>query len=397
MRPILSVVVATKNRVKYCIACLEEFLRIPDIDIEIIIQDNTDNLDLKRYIEEEVDDDRLKYRYTPPPFSSIDNFNAAIELASGEYVCLIGDDDAILPDLINIARWAFKNNIDSIAPKNIINYTWPDHSNIGSKLEIPTFTYEYEIVVLEQQLAAYLGDGCAKSFRNYNLPALYHGLVRRSCLEQIKSITGHYVGGLSPDSYSSVALSLVVRSHIVLDYPFTVAGACPASTTIQGSEGNHRGLLQNAPHFRDRGHYVWLKNVPMFYSVETIWSESALRAILELDKLDIMSNFSDRYLFSHALVKNLPIRAIILKYTNLYLKNMRTNALSFYVNSLFIIFKLKFTEHILMRLKSNKYRVKRNVFDNVESIEMAIKLFASCIEERDSHLESDLNNLVYNL
>ena len=69
MKPILSVVVATKNRVKYCIACIEAFLHLPDVDIEIIIQDNTDNLELKYYINNEVSDNRLKYRYISPPFS----------------------------------------------------------------------------------------------------------------------------------------------------------------------------------------------------------------------------------------------------------------------------------------------------------------------------------------
>ena len=140
-----------------------------------------------------------------------------------------------------------------------------------------------------------------------------------------------------------------------------------------------------------------MKNIPKFYSVETIWSESALRALVELNKLELLSNFSDRYLFSHALIKNLPIKSIILKYTNLYLKNMRINALSFYVSCFFVIFKLKFIEHTLLRIKTNKSRVKHNVFYNVESIETAMHISANCIEKRDSHLESEINNLVYNL
>ena len=308
-------------------------------------------------------------------------------MATGEYVCMIGDDDAILPDLIKITRWAFKKDIDSIAPKSIINYTWPDQNNFGSKLDIPFFSYKCESVLLEQQLISYLSDGCAKTFRNYNLPALYHGIVRRSCLEEIKSITGHYVGGLSPDSYSSVALSQIVRNHIVLDYPLTIAGACPASTTIQGSQGSHRGLLKNAPHFRDRGNYVWLKNIPKFYSVETIWAESALRALVELNKLELLSNFSDRYLFSYAVIKNLPIKSIILKYTNLYLKNMRLNAVSFYVSCFFVIVKLKIIEHTILRIKSKKLRGKHNIFNNIKNIESAISKSVISIEKYDSRRE----------
>ena len=307
IKPLLSIVVATKNRVRYCIDCIESTLNHIDTDFELIVQDNTDNYDLREYVETRISDSRLIYNYSPPPFSSIDNFNAAMELATGEYVCLIGDDDAILPDLMKITRWAFENDIDSVAPKRLINYIWPNENNIESKLEIPDFSYKCESVPLAKRLISYLRDGCVRSYRNYGLPAIYHGIVRRECIEKIKSLTGHYFGGLSPDSYSSVALSQIVKNHIIMDFPLTIAGACQTSTTRQGAQGDHRGLLKNAPHLRNREDYVWLKIVPGFYSVETIWSESALRALTELNKLDLLAKFSSCYLFSYALYSNLLI------------------------------------------------------------------------------------------
>lgn len=40
--------------------------------------------------------------------SSIDNFNQAMDLTTGDYVILIGDDDSILPKIVEIAHWAKK-------------------------------------------------------------------------------------------------------------------------------------------------------------------------------------------------------------------------------------------------------------------------------------------------
>ena len=82
MKPLLSIIIATKNRVPYCISAIESILSINSDDIELVIQDNTDHLELKEYIESKIIDKRLIYQYTPPPFSSIDNFNSAIELAT---------------------------------------------------------------------------------------------------------------------------------------------------------------------------------------------------------------------------------------------------------------------------------------------------------------------------
>lgn len=89
--PLLSIVIATKNRQKYALSAVESILSIEDGRIEVIIQDNSDDENLSTMLQQYKSDPRLVYRYTPPPFSSIDNFNAAVELSSGEYICLIGD------------------------------------------------------------------------------------------------------------------------------------------------------------------------------------------------------------------------------------------------------------------------------------------------------------------
>ncbi len=36
----------------------------------------------------------------------VDNFNSAMEAVAAEYVCFIGDDDGINPELLDAAQWA---------------------------------------------------------------------------------------------------------------------------------------------------------------------------------------------------------------------------------------------------------------------------------------------------
>jgi glycosyltransferase involved in cell wall biosynthesis len=282
MLPLLSIVIATKNRVKYCINSIETILDYPHTDFELIVQDNTDNLELKEYVDFNFHDSRLIYQYTPPPFSSIDNFNAALELANGKYVCLIGDDDGVCSTLFEMVRWADKNQVDSVCPNLFVDFYWPGafHPNGQGYLYIPWFSKKVWKKDPKESLQPLLEDGIIDYMR-FNLPKLYHGLVRRSCFEEIKNINGYYIGGLSPDIYAAVSLSNIVQNHIVIDFPLTISGACKVSTTVAGFTGGHSGKLEDAPHLRDRGNYQWDPLIPRYYSVSTIWSESALKAIRE--------------------------------------------------------------------------------------------------------------------
>ena len=48
-KPLLSILIATKNRIPYCINVIERILKYPDQDFELIIQDNSDSLLLFDY------------------------------------------------------------------------------------------------------------------------------------------------------------------------------------------------------------------------------------------------------------------------------------------------------------------------------------------------------------
>ncbi len=395
MKPLLSIIIATKNRVSYCINSIETILSNANDDFELIVQDNTDTLELKDYLFANLTDKRLVYRYTPPPFSSIANFNAALELATGEYVCLIGDDDGVCATIFEVVKWAKNNNIDSVCPKVFVDFYWPDAFYHGSKgyVYIPYYSKTISKLNPQSKIKGLLNDGIV-DYMKFNLPKLYHGLVKKSCLDEIKAINGYYIGGLSPDIYTAVSLSFFVKNHVVIDFPITISGACKVSTTVAGLNGGHSGLLSEAPHFRDRGVYEWDKRIPKYYSVQTIWAESAISAMVDLD----LAAHYEAFNLAKMVAKSI---AIAPKHTKLFLaettkileKNQLNKVVFYFKLSLSFVSIVFFTYYnkILNKIKSKLFfRTKR--IDAVDSIGDATQKIEILIEKDfKKNLEASFN------
>ena len=300
MTPLISILIATKNRQKYCLSAVESILNLTDDNIQVVVQDNSDDRSLETMILPFMGDSRLIYRYTPPPFSSIDNFNAAIELATGEYICLIGDDDGINPEIITAAAWAKANNIECLVGNLKANYRWENTGEkkflhikvVSNSLIIGDFDGTAKKVDPKVSLKKLVQNGCT-NYMEFDFPKLYHGVVKREIFEQLKLETGAYLKGLSPDIYAAIALSLKINQFVVVDYPLTIPGVCSLSSSIQeGEQKTNSKDLESAPHLRDRKTpYNWEENVPRIYCVQTIWADSAFAAFKEFKRDDLLQDF----------------------------------------------------------------------------------------------------------
>jgi glycosyltransferase involved in cell wall biosynthesis len=283
-RPLLSILIATRNRVPYCISAVETILSFEYENFELIIQDNSDTLELKEYVNNRVADSRLVYNYTPPPFSSIANFNAVIGLAKGDYLCLIGDDDAVHPEIFKVVEWAALKNIPAIVPTLKVIYRWPDaceNAEDNGLLTIEHITGKVSKRSTKKSIKRLMRNG-GQGYLNMPFPKLYHGIVKLEYMARIKAETGNYVGGLSPDIYIAIGLAKHIPEIVEIDLPLTLPGICGVSAPIDEIR-NKYDRLEDAPHFRDRGHYLWSPEVPRFYSSPNIWADSALAALRDLN------------------------------------------------------------------------------------------------------------------
>ncbi len=313
-QPLLSIVIPTRNRQFYCLEAIKNILSFSSDDIELCIQDNSDNNDIEKYINEYINDTRLVYRYVSTPLASIFNMNDAIELASGKYVIFIGDDDTVLPNIFKVVKWADENGYDSVCPSCFVDYFWAGaikESNESIAI-IPQYSGNIKSINVQDCLKRLFSDGII-NYLSYNLPRVYHGIILRECLLDVKKVLGKYFQGLSPDISACVSLSTVVKKHIIIDCPITIAGACPISATAQNHNHGHKGRLEDAPHFNLRGSYVWNYLVPRFYSVATIWADTALNTAMLLGRRDLVESFNYAKFSAWALLSNREIFFYALK------------------------------------------------------------------------------------
>jgi len=393
--PLLSIIIPTRNRYKYAISAIISILQIPEKNFELIIQDNSNSTNLKEYIYKNINDSRLKYHYYPTPLSFIDNFNEALEHASGKYCCIIGDDDGVNPEIFEATRWAEQNNIDAIKPTVSAHYLWPESDDIPSidqkaktkgNLTIYSISGKTLLPDPDKEMLKVVQRG-GIGYNETEIPRLYHGIVKRECLMKVKNATGAFFGGLSPDIFIAIGVANFSKNIISIDYPLTISGVCKSSGSSQSVRGEHVGNLKDAPHFRNRGEYEWAEIVPAFYSVETIWADSMIHALNAINRNDLIEKF-DLYFFSaHCLVSHF-------EYNNIILNNLYANFKIIQENTvlgtirLIISFLLDISLRARRFIKKALFLIFFNVerFDDINNMVEATKKLSDYLKEKNIKL-----------
>ncbi len=378
---LLSIIIPTRNRQFYLIKTLEQILSLINNKVEVIVQDNSDDNSLKNNLI--FSNLNIKYFYDSKRLSFVDNFSRAISNASGKYLIIIGDDDGILPNLLHYLEFANNNNIDVLVPRISIEYFYPNSVKIKNKsngtLRFIETTGKISRVKGKNEIVKLLKYGSI-DYTQLKLAKLYHGLVKKSILDKINFISGNYVGGLTPDIYLAVSLSLLSDSLYYIDLPLTIAGVCPQSGSAYSSNKLHVGKYEDAPHLFGRVNYKWSNLIPKFYSVETIWADSALAAIKDIYFSNYINYFSTFFLHLFLFLKYKAFRKIIFNSFKFNTKNI--SALQF--SYIFLISLSQYFSYYFFKIFLKIKRLKnRKVFLNgIDDIKDATMLYLRYLERK---------------
>lgn len=289
MIPLLSIAIPTHNRAKYAIHAIRSILAISDERLEIVVSDTSTDGELQEKLNKlalgGVIDPRLKYFRPVERLDMTGNHNKVLSAVTGEYVCLIGDDDSITKEAVLAAAWASKNRVEVIAPNVVANYVWPDFrcrffgDGHASRLYIAKHIGGASHHDSSSALSGALLNAAQGTDR---LPKIYHGIVKRSTLERLKDASGAYFHGSSPDVSGAIGLALCSKSFIVTDYPLTIPGASGGSNTGRSAMNKHKGKLEEETQTKGFKTAGWSQGVPKFFSVETVWAHAALETIARI-------------------------------------------------------------------------------------------------------------------
>jgi glycosyltransferase involved in cell wall biosynthesis len=397
---LLSIIIPTRNREDYAFASVMQVLGATNDDVQIVLQDNSDtNSLLDRFINSS-DLHRIKYNYSPGTLSFIHNFCKGVEEADGEYLCMIGDDDGINPEIVDFVHWAKSKNIEAISPEIRLNYIWPNtgisyYKNDYGNLMIIDFSMHAKLYETKKELIKLLKSG-GQNYLKYNLAKIYHGIVTKKAMNEVKEITGNYFGGLSPDIYSSLTLSLVVDKVLKIDYPLTIPGVCRNSGSGQAATGRHVGKLQDAPQLIGHYNYKWSNLVPKFYSVETIWADSALAALKDMNREDLMGIFNVSRLSAYCYFNYSEYRKIIIENYTMFFKKKGVSNANLKIKLIIEIINGPYKDFFYKVV--NKLTRKTNSVNNYEDVINIIeaeKIFSNYLKQRSLSVNKMIEKLKY--
>lgn len=225
----ITIAIPTRERAEFLGACLRTVTAIADPDLEILVSDNASD-DATRAVVAAAGDPRIVYVHTGQRVSQRQNFENAVRQASGDYVMLIGDDDAVLAGQWPRLRAVLAASRPAMLAWPAIFYHWPGPEKRAGGGRLKLLRARLYGDAFERSAEAHLGAICRLERAREDLsPKLYHGLVRRDVLESLRSRTGHYVGSGQVDAYFAAAALAVVPAYHYVRHPFTILAMGPQS------------------------------------------------------------------------------------------------------------------------------------------------------------------------
>lgn len=303
MSRLLSIVVPIKESYEYVKFIIKKIELIDSDDIELIIQDNSEhNKEMVDFLSNS-GCKAAKYYYRSEALTMTENFELGIANSSGEYLCILGADDNVSSKIVNVAKYLGKNDIESAIFRKA-SYNWPGvkfrvHKNLPN-LAIHKVTGKIMKIDVEKELEHVMKIGAVSLAR---LPEPYHGIVRKDTLDRVRERTGRYIPGACPDMAMAVALSQVVKNHILIDAPITISGHSYNSAGGKGARGEHKGSLKDKPFLPKNIEETWPSVIPKIWTGPTIYADSlssALKAFgkqKDFAKLNIEANYATISLF----------------------------------------------------------------------------------------------------
>ena len=119
----ISVIIPTYNRVDYLRNCLNSVLSqaLPKEQMEIIVVDDCSSIDIQAKIQaivEEIGNGRVKFYRNPKNLGNAATFNVGINLAHGEWIHILHDDDWVLPNFYSTMQKTIENHTSQVNSPN---------------------------------------------------------------------------------------------------------------------------------------------------------------------------------------------------------------------------------------------------------------------------------------
>ncbi|MCH2211630.1 MAG: glycosyltransferase [Fuerstiella sp.] len=222
--PFVSIVIPTRNRWELAATCLQSAVAQTNHDYEIILSDNSTDLDHSERLGELVQqvakycDAEVRYLQPPEPLNMADNWEYATRHATGRYVAVLTDRHVIRPS--SVAVW--KRIVEETNPDLLIWNVRSGYSSVSGFERTSPFdgqvTQQTPLHVLDRFLQ-FSGWKAESMFFN-ELPRSLNCLHRRKLADKIRDRHKTLYRPLSPDNTSAFLFLAAASDVTYVNLPF---------------------------------------------------------------------------------------------------------------------------------------------------------------------------------
>ncbi|MBM3512551.1 MAG: glycosyltransferase family 2 protein [Alphaproteobacteria bacterium] len=226
--PLISVVIPTRNRLFYLKDALGSALAQHCNDLEIVVADNATTDGTKEYLVSL--GDVIKVTRSEEPLSMTDNWYRGLQLVTGEWVIVIGDDDCLMPDFVSAAKAAIARHPNAeMFDYDIPIYRWPQTLNENERNYLIFSSSSGECTRSSKETLRCVFEEIVGIM---SPPGLYHRISKTSLIAKAKERFGEYNLGLVPDHGSGLINLSVTTDYTILSRPLSVMGFSERSTGV---------------------------------------------------------------------------------------------------------------------------------------------------------------------
>lgn len=216
-KPLFSIVIPTRNKADLLYYTLKNAMNLKYDDYEIIVSNNA-STDKTEDIVMKLANSKVKYIKTDNVFNQAEHFEFATNLASGEYISILSDDDAYHPDILHKLEYIVKEYTPYLITYPFVQYISNDWLEGKNSLFLPRFSNTIRKIVSKNQIS-YL-------IHNYRFslltPCLIRSFYHRNIISKIKSEIGSLFFMPHPDYGAHIIFCLLTDNFIFFDEPLYI-------------------------------------------------------------------------------------------------------------------------------------------------------------------------------
>ena len=388
MKPILSIVIPTKDRYETLIEVVDAILSWESSNYEVIVHDNSENNEVFiDKISEYESSCKFKYYHTTEVLSQAENSDKAVSKAIGYFVCFIGDDDIIIEKSIELCKKLKQYSIESISFSKA-SYIWPS-TEFDQDQRARTFQRRFRYNKLRSRIQSIDIDKALVKQLSYRevgikLPCVYHGIVQKNVLDKVFKIAGTYFPGPSPDIANAIALSLIVRRHVYCTYSYVISGQSFKSAAGMGLRKKHISELNEVSWLSASSIADWAGNLPYYWSAITVTAQSIITTLSAFCRPKLYSAINFNAIYAHCIIYDSVYRKRIIQKI---LKEKKARTLN--ISLIRILFEV-----VIHQIGRVKRRFLLKISNENEFIETRMNDITECMLLLNNNLagENDLNS-----